>query len=57
MVFSLIARYRDSAGVTAALASASGTAWGLVNSVTEFADYHRRARSDDQIAVSTLKKR
>lgn len=29
------------------LASAAGTAWGLVNGVTEFIDHHRRARSDD----------
>jgi phage/plasmid-like protein (TIGR03299 family) len=29
------------------LASASGTAWGLVNGVTEFIDHHRRARSED----------
>jgi phage/plasmid-like protein (TIGR03299 family) len=29
------------------LLSAKGTAWGLVNSVTEFVDHHRRARSAD----------
>ncbi|HKR38413.1 MAG TPA: DUF932 domain-containing protein [Paraburkholderia sp.] len=34
-------------GKGATLASASGTAWGLVNSITEFVDHQRRARSDD----------
>lgn len=34
-------------GKGATLASASGTAWGLLNSVTEFVDHHRRARSED----------
>ncbi len=29
------------------LVSASGTAWGLVNGVTEFVDTHRRARNQD----------
>jgi len=29
------------------MASAAGTAWGLLNSVTEFVDHQRRARSDD----------
>ncbi|WP_321854018.1 DUF932 domain-containing protein, partial [Paraburkholderia tropica] len=35
------------AGAGATLASASGTAWGLVNSITEFVDHQRRARSED----------
>jgi phage/plasmid-like protein (TIGR03299 family) len=34
-------------GKGADMASAAGTAWGLLNSVTEFVDHHRRARSDD----------
>lgn len=34
-------------GMGATLTSASSTAWGLVNAITEFADHHRRARSDD----------
>lgn len=34
-------------GGGAALASSRGTAWGLLNSVTEYIDHHRRARSDD----------
>jgi len=34
-------------GKGATLLSASGTAWGLLNSVTEFVDHQRRARSDD----------
>lgn len=34
-------------GKGANLASASGSAWGALNSVTEYVDHHRRARSDD----------
>ncbi len=34
-------------GRGADLASASGTAWGLLNAVTEFVDHERRARNQD----------
>ncbi|WP_144143779.1 DUF932 domain-containing protein [Paraburkholderia sp. BCC1884] len=34
-------------GMGAMLASASGTAFGLLNAVTEYCDHHRRARSED----------
>ncbi|WP_375166877.1 DUF932 domain-containing protein, partial [Burkholderia thailandensis] len=34
-------------GKGADLASASGTAWGVLNSVTEYVDHHRRARTAD----------
>lgn len=34
-------------GMGATLASASGTAFGLLNAVTEHCDHHRRARSED----------
>ena len=37
----------EGGGRGAMLASSRGTAWGLMNSVTEFVDHHRRARSDD----------
>lgn len=37
----------DGRGKGAELASAKGTAWGLLNSVTEFVDHEKRARSAD----------
>jgi phage/plasmid-like protein (TIGR03299 family) len=37
----------DGQGRGAELASASGTAWGLLNAVTEFVDHERRARSQE----------
>jgi len=37
----------NGSGKGSELASASGTAWGLLNGVTEYVDQHRRARSID----------
>jgi phage/plasmid-like protein (TIGR03299 family) len=34
-------------GKGSGLSSAKGTAWGLLNSVTEYTDHHRRSRSSD----------
>jgi len=45
--FSVARALYNGAGRGSDLASAKGTAWGVLNSVTEFVDRHRRARSDD----------
>ena len=37
----------EGGGRGALMVSSRGTAWGVLNSVTEFVDHHRRARSDD----------
>lgn len=37
----------DGGGKGAALASSRGTAWGLLNSITEYVDHHRRAQNED----------
>lgn len=37
----------EGGGKGAQMASSRGTAWGLLNSVTEFVDHYRRARSED----------
>ncbi len=37
----------DGKGMGADLPAAAGTAWGLVNAVTQYADHERRARSAD----------
>jgi phage/plasmid-like protein (TIGR03299 family) len=37
----------EGGGRGALMASSRGTAWGLLNSVTEFIDHHRRALSED----------
>lgn len=37
----------EGGGLGALSASSRGTAWGLLNGITEYVDHHRRARSDD----------
>lgn len=45
-VSSVRALYEGS-GKGSQLASSRGTAWGLLNGITEYVDHHRRTRSDD----------
>ena len=40
-------------GMGASMDGAAGTAWGLLNSVTEYADHHVRARSDEHRFVAS----
>ena len=42
-----LAEQSNREGWPADLSSAKGTAWGLVNAVTEYADHSKRARSND----------
>jgi hypothetical protein len=37
----------DGKGQGSELVSASGTAWGLLNSITQYTDHERRARSQE----------
>jgi phage/plasmid-like protein (TIGR03299 family) len=39
--------YDGAAGKGAELASSQGTAWGLLNAVTQYVDHERRARTQD----------
>jgi phage/plasmid-like protein (TIGR03299 family) len=44
----------NGAGMGALMESTRGTAWGWLNAVTEYADHHVRARSDENRTASAL---
>ena len=43
-----VAGLYDGAGIGASLSTSKGTAWGLLNSVTEYIDHQYGTRKDDQ---------